>query len=56
MNFKNHKTLIIPVTKETDRYIIEVMSPLWNQLQILILKGGVKEETTIEFEIKSKSQ
>lgn len=61
-NMKNNlKTLIVPVTKFTSapgvinplsKYRIEVIDLLWNDLQILLLKGAREEGITLEFDIK----
>lgn len=47
------RTVIIPIKKEGDAYILKVDKSLWNEVQILILEGGRAKKTTIEFSYDS---
>lgn len=43
------QTVIIPIKKEKNNYILTVNKSLWNEIQILILEDGIRKRTTIEF-------
>ena len=57
------RTLIIPVKKINPnisesyrKYILEVSDIIWNEIQILILEGGIKKKMTVEFKIEEVNE
>lgn len=56
IDLEKKQTVIIPVTKikegEDIKYRIEINENLFNEFQVLVLKGATKEDLIAYFEVK----